>query len=60
MDPLDVRAAAIAQVQVSEPSVCRSVGRWPLTVEADAELKRLAEISQRWPSSALPEVSPPG
>ena len=53
---MDVRAAAIAQVQVSEPDVSRAVGRWPLTTEADAELKRLAQICQRWPARALPEV----
>ena len=56
MDPLDVRAAAIAQVQVSDPDLCRSVGRWPLTVEADGELKRLAELAARWPAHGLPDV----
>lgn len=56
MDPLDVRASAIAQVQVSEPDVCRSVARWPLTTEADGELQRLAQLTTRWPAQALPDV----
>ena len=56
LDPLDVRAAAIAQIQVSDPDLCRAVARWPLTVEADGELKRLAEVATRWPAHSLPDV----
>jgi hypothetical protein len=56
MDPLDVRASAIAQVQVGDPDICRSVARWPLDPAADNELDRLRDVVTRWPAQALPDV----